>query len=52
MNGQSVLRAPFALDSPSQAPVSVSGKRIGIRKAAELPWRFAVQGSAYLSKPI
>jgi DNA-3-methyladenine glycosylase len=52
MNGLSVLRAPFALEAPAQAALSVSGKRIGISKAADRPWRFALQGSAYLSKPI
>lgn len=52
MNGFSVLEAPFALEPPSAAPVSAAGVRIGITKAAERPWRFAVKGSPYLSRPI
>lgn len=52
MNGLSVLKPPFSLEPAVLAPVSVSGRRIGISKAADRPWRFAVEGSAYVSKPI
>ncbi len=52
MNGLSVLADPFSLAPPSEVPVPASGVRIGISKAAERPWRFAVKGSRYLSRPI
>ena len=52
MNGLAVFDAPFSLDLPHETPASVSGVRIGISKAAERPWRFAVEGSRWLSKPI
>ena len=52
MNGLPLSKAPFSLAPPPEAPVSVSGARIGISKAVDHPWRFAVRGSSYLSKPI
>ena len=44
--------APFELLPPSEPPQSVAGVRIGISRAAELPWRYAVAGSRFLSRPI
>ncbi|WP_313528147.1 DNA-3-methyladenine glycosylase [Shinella sp.] len=52
MNRLSVFTDPFSLVPPSEMPVWASGVRIGISKAAERPWRFAVRGSRYLSRPI
>ena len=52
MNGLSVLADPFSLEPPSEMFASARGVRIGISKAAERPWRFAVKGSRYLSRPI
>jgi DNA-3-methyladenine glycosylase len=52
MNGLSALSPPLALELPAQFCVPRSGVRIGVSKAVDRPWRFAMEGSAYLSKPI
>jgi DNA-3-methyladenine glycosylase len=50
-NGLALDRPPFALVARTQ-PVEVAvGPRIGITKAAELPWRYGLKGSRFLSKP-
>jgi DNA-3-methyladenine glycosylase len=50
-NGLPVDRPPFALYARALDPTVLVGARIGISKAAELPWRFGLDGSAFLSRP-
>ena len=50
-NGLALDAPPIALYARAQKPAIVAGVRIGITKAVELPWRYGVNGSKFLSKP-
>jgi DNA-3-methyladenine glycosylase len=50
-NGLALDRLPFELYAREHTPEVVAGVRIGITKAAELPWRYGLKGSPFLSKP-
>jgi DNA-3-methyladenine glycosylase len=49
-NGLRIDHPPFAFE-PGPATDVVVGPRIGITKAADIPWRFGERGSRYVSKP-
>jgi DNA-3-methyladenine glycosylase len=42
---------PIALFSRTEKPEIVAGVRIGLTKAVDLPWRYGLKGSKFLSKP-
>jgi DNA-3-methyladenine glycosylase len=50
-NGLALDAPPFALSARTGALEVIAGPRIGITKAADLPWRYGLKGSRFLSKP-
>ncbi len=51
-NGLSLGAPPFQILPTDGGHRIVTGKRIGITKGVETPWRFVLAGSAFLSKPM
>jgi DNA-3-methyladenine glycosylase len=51
-DGLPLDRPPFELFERDRPVDVVRGPRIGITRAAELPWRYAQAGSRFLSRPV
>jgi DNA-3-methyladenine glycosylase len=50
-NGLALDVPPVALYAPTTKPETVTGVRIGLTKAVDLPWRYGLKDSRFLSKP-
>ena len=50
-DGLPLDRPPFALRPPRQPQKIVTGRRIGLTKAVEKPWRYGLTGSRFVSRP-
>jgi DNA-3-methyladenine glycosylase len=50
-DGMALDAPPFELIAPLKRGQVVVGPRIGITKAVDVPWRFGLKGSKFLSKP-
>jgi DNA-3-methyladenine glycosylase len=51
-DGLSLDEPPFELQAPERRPHVAVGHRVGITKAAEQPWRYALAGSRFVSRPL
>ena len=50
-DGCALDQAPFSLLPRRDEPDVVTGPRVGISRATDLPWRYALAGSAFVSRP-
>jgi len=51
-DGLPLDRSPFELRSAEDPLEVATGTRVGITRAAELPWRYGLAGSRFLSRPV
>jgi DNA-3-methyladenine glycosylase len=51
LDGQPLDQPPFELRGRMHPVEITTGPRVGISRAVDVPWRFGLAGSSYLSKP-
>ncbi len=50
-DGLALDRPPFRLLAPRERPEVVAGPRVGISRAVDLPWRYSLRSSTFVSRP-
>ncbi len=52
LDGRPLAAVPFTVLEPAAQAEVVTGRRIGITRAADTAWRFGLAGSRLLSRPM
>ncbi len=52
LDGQALDTPPFAVESRSETVQIVAGRRVGITRGIETPWRFGLSRSVFLSRTV
>jgi DNA-3-methyladenine glycosylase len=50
LDGAALYAPPFELRPADRSMATISGPRTGITKAVDMPWRFGLQGSRFVSR--
>jgi DNA-3-methyladenine glycosylase len=50
-DGARLDRPPFGLSAPDALLEVVTGPRVGITRATDVPWRYSLRGSSFVSRP-
>lgn len=52
LDGRPLDESPFRVEAGAGPVAVAAGRRVGITRGAETPWRFGLAGSSFLSRPL
>ena len=50
-DGLDLTQPPFTLEPPPTPVIVIGSPRVGITRATDLPWRYSLAGSSFVSRP-